>query len=127
MSSHHERLDAALDARRLDLDLSWKELAVVAKTSEPTLRAFRSGMRRPTGRIQRRIEDALRWEHGSIDAILEGGDPTPVDAPANPAHPVPSDEEVARQIQEAREMAARLQELLDQIGGRREDRGGRAS
>jgi transcriptional regulator with XRE-family HTH domain len=74
---HYERLDAAIDARRLDLDLSWKDLADRAGISDVSLRNFRKGRSEPNPLSKHRIEDALAWHHGSVDEILSGGDPTP--------------------------------------------------
>lgn len=76
MTSPHERLSQAMDARRLDLGLSWKDVAAASTISEATLRAIRSGTNRPTALTARRIEDALQWRHGSIDVTLNGGDPS---------------------------------------------------
>lgn len=126
MSDPHERLDAALDARRLDLDMSWKELALAARTSEATLRAYRSGARRPTGRSQRRLEDTLKWAHGSIDAILDGGEATPADAPQPPAEAAPRSLAEAVERAEARleqinvEVADALRELRELRGEQRD-------
>lgn len=123
MTSPNERLDAAMDARRLDLGLTWQEVAQAASISPATLRAMRAGTNMPSALTRRRLEDALRWERGSIQAILDGGDPTPVDAPANPAPGADLD----RRLAMARELLARAQELLDEAGDRRQERGGRAS
>ncbi len=71
----HTRLADAIEKRRLDLDLTWKELAELAGISTTTLENIRRG-RLPRARTRRRIEDALGWEHGSINAVLGGGQPT---------------------------------------------------
>jgi len=75
VTSPHERLDEAMNGRRLDLGMTWGELAVTAKIAEVTLRAIRRGANLPTSLTKRRLEDALEWEHGSIEAILAGGEP----------------------------------------------------
>ena len=43
------------------------------------LRAIRKGERRPNAVTRARLESALQWESGSVDAVLAGGEPTPVD------------------------------------------------
>lgn len=80
MLEPHQRLDEALKARcaEPELDLTWVDLAKRADVSVKTLDAIRRGRNRPNARTTRRLEDALRWERGSIAAIYAGGDPTPV-------------------------------------------------
>jgi transcriptional regulator with XRE-family HTH domain len=80
LTSEYERLDAAMDRRRLDQGMSWRELSNAAHIADVTLRNIRRGRNRPTALNKRRIEDALGWEHGSIDAILAGGEPRPLGA-----------------------------------------------
>jgi transcriptional regulator with XRE-family HTH domain len=75
----YERLDEALEERRVDLDLTWRELADAARMSEPALRAIRRGTYAPSTRTRRRLERAIGWQQGSIDAVLAGGEPTTVD------------------------------------------------
>lgn len=68
-----------MDERRGELGLTWHEVAEAAGVSVPTLRRNAndpSGMRTTT---KKKIERALRWESGSIDAILDRGEPTPVE------------------------------------------------
>ena len=120
MAEPHERLDAALDARRIDLDLSWKDLAATARTSEPTLRAFRSGARRPTGLTQRRLEDALGWESGSIDAVLDGGQPTPAETEARPQEEIVAD--IDDELAAAEELFRQGMELLERARQREQRR-----
>lgn len=78
MSEPHERLGQAMNARRLDLRKQWKDIATGAKISTAALGAIRRGEYKPSALTARGIEDALDWEHGSVDAILAGGEPTPV-------------------------------------------------
>lgn len=74
----HERLAAALERRSDQLDMTWTELAHVSGVSEVTLRALRRGHNKPSARTKRRLEDALAWERGSIQTVLEGGEATPL-------------------------------------------------
>lgn len=80
MRNNQTQLDAAMDARRVDLRMTWREVAETAELSLAGLSAIRRGERQPSTLTVRRIEDALQWEHGSIQAVLDGGDPTPVQA-----------------------------------------------
>lgn len=78
------RLDAAMEARRLILDLEWQDVADRGGLSYETLRALRrSG--RASALSKRRAEQGLAWKAGSIDAVLAGGTPTPIDAVLVPA------------------------------------------
>lgn len=124
MTSPHEHLDAALDARRVELHMSWRDLTNTAGISYEALRAIRRGGRTPSLVTKRRVEDALQWAPGSIDAILDGGDPTPLDVPERPAPT--ADDDLDAQLAEAQELLARASELLAQINDQREAGGGRA-
>lgn len=74
MSTPHERLDQAMSDRRVELRLSWRDVAAAAEMSEAALRAIRRGRYQPSRITKRRIEDALRWMTGSVDEILTGGE-----------------------------------------------------
>jgi hypothetical protein len=81
-SAARRRLAALMDERRAELRLRWRDVADLGGLSYEVIRAVRNG----TGEIrlltQRGIEDGLKWQQGSIQAILSGGDPVPVpDAP----------------------------------------------
>jgi DNA-binding XRE family transcriptional regulator len=67
-----------MEERREDLRLYWEDVAKAAGVTDQTLRDIRSGKSNPRALTRRGIEAALRWERGSIDAILAGGDPTPL-------------------------------------------------
>ena len=66
-----------IDDRRSDLGMTWDDLAGEAGVSTETLRlaSDRPHMRTTS---KRKIEKALRWQRGSIDAIRAGGEPTPL-------------------------------------------------
>lgn len=108
MTSPHERLDRAMDGRRLDLGLSWQDVAAAAKVSVATLRAIRSGTNRPSPLTKRRVEEALRWEPGSVDAIY--ADRQPVPAGSEPAPPSRTErlEEIQRQLEDLTEQVREL-------------------
>lgn len=72
----HERLDGAIGARRLQRGISWTTLATQVGVSESALRNIRRGRNLPSDLTKHRLEDALGWAPGSVDAILEGGEPT---------------------------------------------------
>lgn len=72
----HKRLDDAIGDRRLQRSLSWGQLAAAVGVSESGLRNIRRGRNEPSPLTKHRIERALHWADGSIDAILDGGDPT---------------------------------------------------
>ncbi|MBN9739527.1 hypothetical protein DMP23_46680 [Amycolatopsis sp. A1MSW2902] len=70
-----------IDKRRSQLGLTLVELADAAGMSRETIRAAAAGRRlRPTNK--RLLEDALRWEPGSVDAIKRGNEPTSIAEPA---------------------------------------------
>ena len=71
------RLSDLIEQRRLELGLRWKQVAKAGGISYESIRAIRSGtadMRSLTGHG---IETGLRWEPGSVERILAGGEPGP--------------------------------------------------
>lgn len=79
MPQSPHRLEAIMNARRVDLGLEWREVAAVAGIRTETLRVVRKGANPPSDLTKRGIETALRWMPGSMDAIADGGEPTPVE------------------------------------------------
>ena len=81
MAKDYQRLNRALEARRVELDMRWGDLAARARIAVQTLGAIRAGRNAPSVLTARRLEDVLGWQHGSIDAILDGRDPEPLPEP----------------------------------------------
>lgn len=75
MSEPHERLDEAMEERRLKLRMSWAQLARAAEISPQALRAIRRGEYRPSRLTAQAMDRALGWEEGSVEMILLGGEP----------------------------------------------------
>ncbi|WP_171111288.1 MULTISPECIES: helix-turn-helix domain-containing protein [unclassified Streptomyces] len=80
MPEPHERLDEAMSQRRLELRMNWREVSQAAGISYEALRAVRRGDYRPAELTARGLDEALRWAPGSVYAILNGGEPTPLEA-----------------------------------------------
>lgn len=85
MSKPPHRLDALMNARRLQLGMDWQDVADVARIRTQTLRVVRQGGNEPSDKTKYGLEVALRWEPGSVDAVLGGGDPTPTEGQAEQA------------------------------------------
>ena len=78
MDTTAQRLDALMDRRRLDLGHKWKAIAENAGVTYQTLGQLRKG--KPVAPVTvARVERALQWDSGSIRAILDGGEPTPME------------------------------------------------
>jgi hypothetical protein len=73
------RLDEAMNGRRLTLGLQWKQVAQRAGVSEFHLRRIRQGEYDPRDLTRAELERALEWAAGSIDQVLAGGEPTPLE------------------------------------------------
>lgn len=90
MDNPDSRLDAAMEERRLELNLEWRDIATRSGVSYETLRALRR-----TGRAsslsKRRAEHALAWEPGSIDAIIGGGRPVALSVGGTPTNTTAQD------------------------------------
>ena len=83
----HERLDQALNRRRLDLRMDWNDVAEQIGISPESLRAIRKGRNGPRPITARALDDWLGWEPGSTERLFEGGEPTPRAETAHPAPP----------------------------------------
>jgi len=76
MAEPFQQLDDAMNRRRVQLRMNWREVADAAGISYTALRAIRKGEYRPAELTARRLDDALQWMPGSVYAILAGGEPT---------------------------------------------------
>lgn len=95
MSASRTPLDLAMTERSLHVRKRWVDIAREAAITTSALSAIRRGEYRPSAHTARALEDALRWEHGSIDAILAGGEPTlPGDRRSHPGTTGPGDDEL---------------------------------
>ncbi|NJP24397.1 hypothetical protein FLW53_09315 [Microbispora sp. SCL1-1] len=72
-------LDATMNARRIELGLSWDEIAAKAGVSTAFLREYRKGRKGARDLTRALLEDALKWKRGSLDALAAGGQPEPAD------------------------------------------------
>lgn len=70
-----DALDKVMDRRRQELRLLWRDVAERAQLSSQGLYDIRAGRRTPRAITTSRIEQALGWRQGSIDAVLAGGSP----------------------------------------------------
>lgn len=84
--------------------MSWREVSTAAGMSYEGLRAIRKGDRHPNAVTKGRIEDALQWEPGSVDAVAAGGQPTPAE-PERPDY----------DVDELRDLRSQLNAIIDRI------------
>lgn len=80
-SEARRRLAALMDQRRLDLHLTWQDVAERGGVSLRALANARTGDSPIRPLTQAGIETGLQWEDGTVEIILAGGDPVPA-APA---------------------------------------------
>ncbi|WP_241474019.1 helix-turn-helix domain-containing protein [Mycolicibacterium neoaurum] len=77
-----DQLAAAVRKRRRELGLTQADVATAGHLSEERLRNIELRKRTPkrglNPRTARALEDALKWEPGSVDDTLAGGRPTPI-------------------------------------------------
>lgn len=101
MANPESRLDADMERRRLELNLEWRDVADRSGLSYETLRALRR-----TGRAsalsKARAENALGWQAGSIDLVLDGGQAIIIEI-ASPPAPDASAQALRTQIAELRD------------------------
>lgn len=103
----HERLDHAIEARTIELGISYVELADRAGISDVSIRNLRKGRANFRPRNLRKLEIALEWAAGSIAAVLAGGDPTN-DGAATTAPPALSASDLIQMIAETEDELAHL-------------------
>ncbi|MEV8245001.1 helix-turn-helix transcriptional regulator [Streptomyces rochei] len=121
MPEPFELLDAAMNERRLQLRMNWQQVAETAGISYTALRAIRRGDYRPTELTSHRLDDALQWEPGSVQAVMRGepprsredragSPPTPATSPTPALSP---DQETVRRVVRAtaRELGLKPDEL----------------
>lgn len=77
---HYDLLDRAMDERRLALGMRWRDLADRTGLSGQALRDIRRGRSVPRDLTARNLEDALGWDRGSIQRVLQGDEPEVVAA-----------------------------------------------
>ena len=75
--SARARLAALMDERRLELRLTWQDVADRGGISLRALANARTGDAEIRPLTQAGIEGGLQWERGSVARILAGGDPVP--------------------------------------------------
>lgn len=101
-----------MEDRRVALRMQWREVAESAGLSIAGLGAIRRGERRPTAVTRARLEDALQWAPGSVDAVLAGGEPIPLQGVPDdgPAVAVPEtyEQQLHEELQQLRDDLARL-------------------
>lgn len=115
MPQPHERLDKVMNARRLELRMTWRELAQAAEVSYEALRAIRKGDYRPAELTARALDEALQWMPGSVYAVLDGGEPVTVETQASleQAASEHADGRAAAREAEARQTAPTLDQELE--------------
>lgn len=126
MAGSEARLSDLMQRRRLHLGMkTWRALALEAGVAYETLRALRAGENVTPGTTHA-LERALEWQAGSIDAILDGGHPTPLEADpvrqAVAAHRASREDRQMQLIREIRERAEELARMQEQGGGQASDR-----
>jgi transcriptional regulator with XRE-family HTH domain len=101
----YERLDAAMNERRLSLRLNWRQVAEAASISYTALRAIRRGDYRPAELTARALDEALKWVPGSTLIVLAGGEPTAIEDVATLTTPPTG---TAASLSQELDLAARL-------------------
>lgn len=82
-----QRLAAYVERRIAELGLEYAEVARQADFSIEVLRKIRNGIKARVTTYTK-LERALKWEYGSVEAILAGGEPSPIEAEASPPTPL---------------------------------------
>lgn len=93
MTNDSDLLDQAMEQRRIELNMSWKEVAAAAGVSVETITALRKGRtnaRNANPLTKRGIERGFQWEAGGFDDALDGIAPRPLGSqPGNTSSSAP--------------------------------------
>jgi hypothetical protein len=76
-SEARKRLAQIMDARRLELGLTWQDVAEQGDVSLRALSNARAGDNEIRALTRAGIEKGLRWPQGTVTVILAGGEPAP--------------------------------------------------
>lgn len=98
-AARRETLRRLVTARRLERQLSVSSAAKAAGISRGTWIALEAGTRETETYNYAGIERALAWAAGSIDDILDGAQPTPLEG-GHPVQPGPDIEERLKAIRD---------------------------
>lgn len=105
------RLAQYIERRIAALALEYAEVCRRAEISDETLGKIRKGMS-ARGRTYLKLERALEWRQGSIAAILNGGEPAPLEASATNASPPAQGPSIGQELELAeRLLAATVREM----------------
>ncbi|MEV6035958.1 hypothetical protein AB0L65_32715 [Nonomuraea sp. NPDC052116] len=106
-----QHLADLMERRRIALHLRWDDVAEAAGISAAFLRKIRSGTgARPL--TMAKLEAALNWAPGSIDAILAGGEPADFEASVASRAPVGPDGALGRTSED---LEATIRDLAQQL------------
>ena len=106
MTELAQRRDEAMNRRRLELGMTWRQVAAAAGISYETLRSVRKGDTAGGELTLSSIERALGWTRGSFAAIDAGGQPGLGDSAAEP--PQAATTRQPPSLEQELELAARL-------------------
>jgi hypothetical protein len=122
-----ELLDVCMDERRRQLRLTWDQVATLAKIHRETLRQIRRSNSELRPLTKAGLEIALQWQPGSVDRILAGRGPLPLDQAAatrQPRHRVTGEtvqERIMNDPQFRAEMARVITEAMARQGEERSE------
>jgi DNA-binding XRE family transcriptional regulator len=106
-----ERVWQYIDTARVELDLTWDELARISGVTRATYYNIQAG-RNPTKLTRKKIEDALDWGRGSIAKIIKGEEPIRLRGTIDPR--TASAEQLGELLEQSRESF--IEELGEEAG-----------
>jgi transcriptional regulator with XRE-family HTH domain len=115
-------LGDAVRRRRKELGLNQVDVVARGGPSVETLRAVENKRSsRLSRRMRRALEQAIEWEEGSIDAVLQGGAPRVLDkSTATSEPPAPAGRDAAAAAAERFAMAERLIKMRQAFANHRD-------
>lgn len=113
-TNRRSQLDQWMDQRRQELRLRWAQVAELAGMTTPNLLRIRKGQISISWGAADRIEDALHWERGSVEAaVLMGIKPQPRTSPSD--EPSPRSQQLATESRLTEEDKMRFEVLKGTI------------
>lgn len=104
-----------MDERRVELRMSWRDVAQAAGVSEAALRTIRRGRHDPKDLTAAHIDDALQWPAGTLRLILKGAGGYVMEEERLDAQELRDALQAAAELSDPEEMRAALREILTRI------------
>lgn len=107
-------LSTTVRDRRLELGLSARTASARAGINRATWASLEANTNRLSRHLWSAVETTLQWQPGSIEAVLAGGDPTPVTRPTT-TPPQTNSARLAAEIERVKRLPLPIEDRLTML------------